>query len=110
MGYGFCIFFGWITSLILGMTFKTLPFIVWNKAYKNNKVRGKNLDPKNLFNGKVFNLMSVTYLTGFLIFLTGLLSIKIILLQIGSIFLLATALLYNWNVIKLITHKVKTDE
>ncbi|HEY0899927.1 MAG TPA: cytochrome C oxidase subunit I, partial [Sphingobacteriaceae bacterium] len=30
MLYGFCIFFGWVTAMILGMTFKTLPFIVWN--------------------------------------------------------------------------------
>src|SRR5690606_22336883 len=33
--YGFCIFFGWITAIILGMTFKTMPFIVWNKVYSN---------------------------------------------------------------------------
>lgn len=110
MAYGFCVFFGWITSIILGMTFKTLPFIVWNRAYKDNKVKGKNLDPKNLFNTKVFNLMALIYLVGFLIFLSGILSTEIILLQIGSVFLIATALLYNWNVIKLITHKVKTDE
>ena len=33
ISYGFIIFFGWITAIILGMTFKTLPFIVWNKVY-----------------------------------------------------------------------------
>src|SRR5690606_3055960 len=27
--YGMLLFMGWISSLILGMTFKTLPFIVW---------------------------------------------------------------------------------
>ncbi|MBC7688455.1 MAG: cytochrome C oxidase subunit I, partial [Aquabacterium sp.] len=31
--YGFSIFFGWITAIIFGMTFKTLPFIIWNKVY-----------------------------------------------------------------------------
>src|SRR5690625_6813447 len=34
--YGFCIFFGWITSMIFGMTFKTLPFIICNCVYHNN--------------------------------------------------------------------------
>src|SRR5690606_5077060 len=29
IAYGFCVFFGWLTAIILGMTFKTLPFIVW---------------------------------------------------------------------------------
>ncbi|HYJ64634.1 MAG TPA: cytochrome C oxidase subunit I, partial [Parafilimonas sp.] len=33
LSYGFLIFFGWLTAMILGMTFKTLPFIVWNKVY-----------------------------------------------------------------------------
>ena len=109
MAYGFCIFFGWITSIILGMTFKTLPFIVWNKAYKSNAVKGKNLDPKNLFSIKIFNAMAVAYIIGFLIFLSGIISSKILLLQTGSVLLLITAVLYNLNIIKLITHKVKPN-
>ncbi|MEO5966808.1 MAG: cytochrome C oxidase subunit I [Ferruginibacter sp.] len=106
LAYGFCVFFGWITSLILGMTFKTLPFIIWNKAYKNNKVKGKNLDPKTLFNQNIFNVMAIIYITGFLIFLFGIIFYKLVLLQAGSLLLILTALLYNWNVIKLIMHKV----
>src|SRR5690606_6087830 len=37
--YGFSIFFGWITAIILGMTFKTLPFLVCNRAYRHQSSR-----------------------------------------------------------------------
>ena len=36
--YGFVIFFGWITVIIFGMTFKTLPFIVWNKILPSKTI------------------------------------------------------------------------
>jgi hypothetical protein len=39
ISYGFVIFFGWITAIILGMTFKTLPFIIWNRTY--HRLAGK---------------------------------------------------------------------
>src|SRR5690606_1616729 len=33
--YGFCIFFGCITSIIFGKTLTTMPFIIWNKVCRN---------------------------------------------------------------------------
>ena len=33
--YGTLIFIGWISSLILGQTFKTMPFIVWARQYEH---------------------------------------------------------------------------
>ena len=65
--YGFCIFFGWITAIIFGMTFKTLPFILWNKAYHGRAGLGKTPSPKELFNQQIFKGMSVLYLAGFII-------------------------------------------
>ena len=49
LAYGFMIFFGWITALIFGMTFKTLPFIIWNKVYHLQAGLGKTPNPKDLF-------------------------------------------------------------
>ncbi|MBK9593719.1 MAG: hypothetical protein IPO32_20260 [Crocinitomicaceae bacterium] len=34
--YGFILITGFITSLILGQTYKTLPFIIWLKEYREN--------------------------------------------------------------------------
>ncbi|MBW7893266.1 MAG: cytochrome C oxidase subunit I, partial [Chitinophagaceae bacterium] len=53
--YGFCILFGWITAIIFGMTFKTLPFIVWNRVYHKKAHAGKTPAPKELFNEKVYH-------------------------------------------------------
>ena len=105
ISYGFIIFFGWITAIIMGMTFKTLPFIVWNKVYHHLSGLGKTLSPKDLFNNPVFKIMAIAYLAGFIIFTLGILFGNSIVLKLGAIFLLITAVLYNWNVLKVLMHK-----
>lgn len=102
--YGFSIFFGWITAIILGMTFKTLPFIIWNKTYKSLANKSTPA-PKDLFSDKLFNLMAVLYLTGFFIFLLGIVSLNNLVLKSGAIFLLLSAMTYVWNVFKIVLHK-----
>lgn len=103
--YGFVIFFGWLTTIILGMTFKTLPFIVWNKVYHLQSAKGRTPNPKDLFSDVIFRIMSISYLAGFVIFGLGILSEKSILLQSGATLLIVAAFFYNWNVVKVITHK-----
>lgn len=105
--YGFTIFFGWITTIILGMTFKTLPFIVWNKVYHNRAGLGKTPNPKQLFGNSIFMANGITYLTGFMVFGAGIVRTNILLLNIGAVLLLVTALLYNLNVFKILFHKAK---
>lgn len=106
ISYGFLIFFGWITALILGMTFKTLPFIVWNKIYHQRSGTGRILNPKDLFSPVIFKAMSITYISGFALFVPGILIAQKMLLNSGAILLIITAILYNWNVIKIINHKL----
>lgn len=103
--YGFIIFFGWITAIILGMTFKTLPFIVWNKVYHHLAGKGKTPNPKDLFSNTVFKWMSIFYILGFVLFTAGILFHSTIVLQLAASLLVLTSLLYNWNVIKLLMHK-----
>lgn len=105
IAYGFIIFFGWITAIILAMTFKTLPFIVWNKVYLQLAGKGKTPNPKDLFNDIVFKWMAIAYIFGFVLFTTGLLLRYALILQLSAVLLLITSLLYNWNVIKLLMHK-----
>ena len=106
--YGFVIFFGWITAIIFGMTFKTLPFIVWNKVYHQKAGMGKTPNPKDLYNNKLFKAMVINYGAGFILFIAGVLAVQILLLQTGAVFLIAAAVLYNYNVIKLLLHKSPT--
>lgn len=105
VAYGFTVFFGWITAIILGMTFKTLPFIVWNKVYHKKAGLGKTPNPKDLFSSRVFMGMAVSYLSGFVLFITGILLSAVFVLQAGALLLLLAAALYNFNVIKIMLHK-----
>lgn len=105
--YGFTIFFGWITAIILGMTFKTLPFIVWNKVYHNIAGLGKTPNPKDLFLNSVFIVCGVSYLMGFVIFGYGIIKENILMLNIGAVLLLITAVSYSFNVFRVLFHKAK---
>lgn len=103
--YGFIIFFGWISSIIFAMTFKTLPFIVWNKVYRLQSANSKMPNPKDLFNNKIFIAMIIGYLAGLLIFVAGVITADTIILRLGAACLLVAAILYNWNVMTVLTHK-----
>ena len=105
LSYGFSIFFGWITAIILGMTFKTLPFIVWNKIYHQKAGLGKTPNPKDLFNNTVFKNMGVFYLLGFFLFTAGILWSDDLLKKTSAVLLIVMAILYNWNVFKILLHK-----
>ncbi|MHB8260011.1 MAG: cytochrome C oxidase subunit I [Bacteroidia bacterium] len=105
--YGFSIFFGWITAIIFAMTFKTLPFIIWNKVYHHKAGLGKTPNPKDLFSSRLFTSTYVTYLIGFVLFATGILISNSFVFKLGAIFLLFSAVLYNWNVFKILMHKYK---
>ncbi|EMR02387.1 hypothetical protein [Cesiribacter andamanensis] len=103
--YGFCIFFGWLTALILGMTFKTLPFIVWNRVYHLQCGRGKTPSPKDLFSERQFRAMAFCYGSGFIGFALGLLLQLPLLLKASAALLIAAAFLYTLNVARTIWHK-----
>lgn len=102
--YGFCIFFGWITALIMGMTFKTLPFIIWNKVY-HTRSSGKTPAPKELFSEPLFRTMAVFYLLGFFLFLFGIIFLNDMLLKSGAVSLLGSAIIYVINIGKTIFHQ-----
>lgn len=103
--YGFVIFFGWITVIIFGMTFKTLPFIVWNKVYHQKAGLGKTPNPKDMFSARIFIVMALTYLSGFILFIIGAYLADVFVLNFATIFLILSAVLYNYNVIKVLLHK-----
>ncbi|MCK5907627.1 MAG: hypothetical protein KAG37_08540, partial [Flavobacteriales bacterium] len=103
--YGLSILLGFITSLLLGQTYKTLPFIVWLFAYRGKMGKGKTPLPKDLYNEKVAEIHYFTFAIGFLALIGGVLVSYKPAMYIGSVFFVITALLYNYNVIKIIRHK-----
>ncbi|HTO15547.1 MAG TPA: hypothetical protein VLZ83_07240 [Edaphocola sp.] len=107
MLYGFTIFFGWLTAIIMGMTFKTLPFIVWNKVYHKNAHGAKTPVPKELFKENIFTGMSLSYIAGFLTTIIGILLQNDLTLKIGAVLLLIAAVLYVTNTTIILFHKAK---
>ena len=108
MLYGTLLFMGWITSLILGKTFKTLPFIIWNDRYKNLSGKVKVPLPKHLYSEKITVWQFRIFIAAFLVFAVGIIFGQIPVIRFGAILWCVVAVLYNINVFKIILHKNKT--
>ena len=105
MLYGTLLFMGWITSIILGKTFKTLPFIIWNDHYKNLSGKVKVPLPKELYSEKLTFWQFRIFIAAFLVFALGIILQQVIIIRIGAVLWTVVALLYNINVFKLMFHK-----
>ncbi len=105
IAYGSTIILGFITSLILGQTYKTLPFIVWLKVYRNRVGKGKIPLPKELYSEKIANLQLWSFSLGFILLLAGIFTKNTNLVSLGGLILTLAVLLYNFNILKIIFHK-----
>lgn len=107
MLYGFSVFFIFITSIILGQTYKTIPFIMWLDKYKSMVGKAKTPLPKELYSEKLADWQLYIYLAAIISMIAGILSGMQIIIEAGSILLIITSVIYNINVFKIIFHKVR---
>ena len=105
MLYGTLLFMGWINSIILGKTFKTLPFIIWNDHYKNLSGKVKVPLPKDLYSEKLTIWQFRIFIAAFIVFALGIILQQVIVIRTGAILWVVVAVLYNINVFKLMFHK-----
>lgn len=110
MVYGTFLFMGWITGLILGQTFKTLPFIVWNDHYKELTGRVKVPLPRDLYRERLLKVQFWLYLTALLFLVSGISLGQLQLIRVGAILWVGVAGLYGYNVSQILFHKTKTIE
>ncbi len=103
--YGTMLFMGWITSIILGKTFKTLPFIIWNNQYKSLSGKVKVPLPKDLYSERLTVWQWYLFIAAMVVFASGIIAQEIAIIQLGAIFWVAVAVIYNLNVFKIIFHK-----
>ena len=107
--YAVWIFLGWITSIILGMTFKTLPFIIWNLRYKDMNGAHKVPMPKDLYNQKLLKIQFYLFLSC-LLWTSGCIVFGFRKgLAIGSYLWILLSVSYLLNVLKVLLHKRKVD-
>ncbi len=109
MLYGFSIIFFFITSLILGQTYKTIPFIIWLVEYKSIVGKAKTPLPRELYSEKLGSIQLYFYLASIPVLITGILAASEIIFEVGAALLLVTSVLYNINVFKIILHKSKIE-
>ncbi len=109
MLYGFSIIFFFITSLILGQTYKTIPFIIWLVEYKSIVGKAKTPLPRELYSEKLGSIQLYFYLASIPVLITGILAASEIIFEVGAALLLITSVLYNINVFKIILHKSKIE-
>jgi hypothetical protein len=100
--------FGFLTALILGQTYKTLPFIIWLQKYQSKVGKEKTPLPQELYSDKLAHWHARTYLIAFPFLIAGELLGIVWLIQVAAVFFILTALLYNYNVFKIVLHKEKT--
>lgn len=106
--YGSLLFMGWISSLILGQTFKTLPFVVWIKHYQHLAGKGPIPMPADLYNKKWLKIQFAAFLLFLLTFYSGMFFRSGILINTGLGCFSIVALTYLSNVIVVLFHKPKS--
>ncbi len=103
--YGVFVFLGWISAILLGMTFKTLPFIVWNERYKNLNGKGKIPMPKQLYKENVLNWQFRCYVVALPLLVLGIYMHTGTMVRLSGIIWVMVAVLYAYNVAVVIFHK-----
>jgi hypothetical protein len=104
------VIFGFITALILGQTYKTVPFIVWLKIYSAKVGKQKIPLPQEIYSDRVARWHMQTYYVAFTFLMLGELARQVWLIQSAAAMFIITAVLYNYNVFKIVFHKEKIIE
>lgn len=110
MLYGCLIFMGWISMLILGQTFKTLPFMVWVKHYEQLTGKVKTPLPSDLINNVLLYVQCLAFLFFLATFIAGFFLNSLMLKMIAAGSLTITALSYFLHLLVLLLHKTKTED
>ena len=105
--YGISLIYGFITALILGQMYKTLPFIVWLKLYQDKVGKFKTPLPADMHSEEAAQAHYFFFIGGFALLIAGVWFKESILIQASAAFMLLTALLYGYNTYKILAHKQK---
>lgn len=107
IAFGSTLLIGFVTSLVMGQTYKTLPFIVWLHVYRNKMQKSEIPLPKELYNEKIAWLQTWSFAFGFMLFFAGILIKTSGLIRGGGIIMFVSAILYLFNSLKIVLHKAK---
>jgi hypothetical protein len=104
--YVTAVLFGFVSLLILGQTFKTLPFIVWLFAYGKKVGKGKLPMPKDLYSEVLMVLQFVFFVLGYAFLQSGIFYTEELLIDLAGICLIVCAVTYCINVGLIVKHAI----
>lgn len=102
--YGMLLFMGWISALIMGQAFKTLPFIVWVKKYEHLSGKVRIPMPADLYNHKLLLLQYMSYLAFCILFFSGYLIRSEQAVVTGVVCIIIASISYVANIIIVVAH------
>lgn len=109
VGYGSAIIIGFFSALILGQSYKTLPFIVWLAKYRARIGRSRRVFPGDLYSTPLAHAQMWSFAAGFALLLAGIFLVKSSIVRIGGLGLSLSAICYVVNIFTIIFHKVKDE-
>jgi len=102
--FGLSMIFGFFTTIALGQTYKTLPFIIWLEKYQHLVGKYHTPLPRELYSEKVASIQFYFYMSFLVLMFIGVISQQILILKIATILFLIVGILYNFNVWKMFFH------
>ena len=102
---GFSTIFGVINLIILGQTYKTIPFIIWLERYKPYVGKYQIPLPREVYLAKLALVQYRLYILFLVLYALGVISRNFVILNIALIVLAAVAVMYNFNMLKMFFHK-----
>ncbi len=102
--YGLSMIFGFFTTIALGQTYKTLPFIIWLEKYQKLVGKYHTPLPRELYSEKVAGVQFYLYMLFLLFTPIALILQNQNLMLIATVLFLIVSVLYNYNVWKMFFH------
>jgi cbb3-type cytochrome oxidase subunit 1 len=103
--YGIALIFGFLTALILGQMYKTLPFIVWLKLYQDKVGKFKTPLPADMHSEEAAQAHYFFYIAAFGLLIAGVWAREAMLIIASAALMTTTAVLYAYNTFKILMHK-----
>ncbi len=102
--FGMSMIFGFFTTIALGQTYKTLPFIIWLEKYQKLVGKYHTPLPRELYSEKIAVIQFYLYMSFLILTFFAIILAQEWLMQLSSILFLLVTVLYNYNVWKMFFH------
>jgi hypothetical protein len=105
--YGFLAVFGLITTVLLGMLFKILPFLVWYGTYSPHLGRAKVPALGEMYSSRLIRVGGVFHALALVTVSAGILLANAAVVRWGALLLAVAVILHGLNYALILSHRVR---